>query len=59
VLKRLAAQGVLGPSQVIMLTMRSSEAEILTALELGALDHVAKPFSLPILMQRIRHALDT
>ena len=37
-----------------MLTARASQREILTALELGATDHIAKPFSLAVLMQRVR-----
>jgi diguanylate cyclase (GGDEF)-like protein len=56
-LRRLAADGVLGETQAIMLTARSSEAEVLRALELGAADHVAKPFSVPVLMQKVRRAL--
>ena len=40
-----------------MLTVQSAESEVLEALELGACDHVAKPFSLPVLLQRIRHTL--
>ena len=40
-----------------MLTARASEREILTALELGAVDHIAKPFSVPVLMQRVRRVL--
>ena len=107
VLRRLAHDGVLQHTRVIMLTVRSAESEILEALELalqwtlaehallsqrfrgrktplsfvvcarkaailhgqiwsahesdvvglGACDHVAKPFSLPVLLQRIRHTL--
>ena len=56
VLRRLARDHVLSGTRVIMLTARSGEAEVLEALELGACDHVAKPFSLPVLMQRIRRA---
>ena len=56
-LRRLGQDGVLRKTRVIMLTFHSSEAEVLEALELGAFDHVAKPFSLPVLMQRIRRAL--
>ncbi|MDQ2695511.1 MAG: response regulator [Pseudomonadota bacterium] len=58
VLRRLARDGVLRRSKVIVLTGRSTESEVLEALTLGAVDHVAKPFSLPVLMQRIRQALD-
>jgi len=57
VLRRLAHDGVLQRTRVIMLTVQSAESEILDALELGACDHVAKPFSLPVLLQRIRHTL--
>ncbi|MHB1988313.1 MAG: response regulator [Acidimicrobiales bacterium] len=57
VLKRLRREGVLDTTRVIVLTARSSESEILRALKLGAIDHIGKPFSLPILMQRVRRAL--
>jgi DNA-binding response OmpR family regulator len=49
--------GVLWRTRVIMLTFRSAESEVVEALELGAFDHVAKPFSLPVLLQRIRRTL--
>jgi len=57
VLRRLARDDVLSRTRVIMLTARSGETEVLEALELGAFDHVAKPFSVPVLMQRIRRAV--
>ena len=57
VLAAMADAGVLERTPTIMLTGRSTEAETLEALELGAIDHVAKPFSLPVLMQRVRRAL--
>lgn len=57
-LQRLAAAGITARSRVIMVTARSQEAEVLKALDLGAFDHVAKPFSLPVLMQRVRKALE-
>ena len=57
VLRRLDADDVLARTQVIMLTARTAEDEVLAALELGAADHVAKPFSIPILMQKLRRAL--
>lgn len=56
VLRDLTAARLTG-TRVIMVTDRSTEAEILKALELGAHDHVAKPFSLPILLHRIRQAM--
>ncbi|HEU0079521.1 MAG TPA: response regulator, partial [Longimicrobiaceae bacterium] len=59
VLRALGAAGVLARSRVVMLTARSDEAETLKTLELGAFDHVAKPFGVPVLLQRIRRALGT
>jgi len=56
-LRRMARRGVLERSRVIMLTARSGEGEVLEALELGAFDHVAKPFSVPVLMERLQRAL--
>src|SRR5918999_34776 len=57
VLRRLSQNEGLRGTRVIMLTVRANEFEVLKALELGAFDHVAKPFSVPVLMQRIRRAL--
>ena len=56
-LSRLGPQGVLGKSRVIMLTAYGSEPDVLAALRMGAFDHVSKPFSLPVLIQRVRRAL--
>lgn len=58
-LRQLRDHGTLATTRVIMVTLRSSEAEILEALELGAFDHVAKPFSVPVLLHRVRRALET
>lgn len=58
VLRRLAEDGVVKRTRVIMLTGRSSEAEIVSALEGGAFDHVAKPFSLRVLTERVRRAME-
>jgi diguanylate cyclase (GGDEF)-like protein len=57
VLRRLAKDGALERTRVIMLTAHSGEAEVVEALELGACDHISKPFSIPILVQRIRRTL--
>jgi DNA-binding response OmpR family regulator/HPt (histidine-containing phosphotransfer) domain-containing protein len=57
VLRGLATDGALAATRVIMLTARASQREILSALELGASDHVAKPFSLAVLMQRVERVL--
>jgi CheY-like chemotaxis protein len=57
VLRRLVDGGVTQRTRVIMLTAHAAENEVLAALELGAFDHVAKPFSTPVLLQRIRRAM--
>ena len=57
VLRALARDGVMQDTRVIMLTARSLESEVMQALDLGAYDHVAKPFSVPVLMHRIARAL--
>jgi DNA-binding response OmpR family regulator/HPt (histidine-containing phosphotransfer) domain-containing protein len=59
VLRRLARDGVLAGTRVIVLTARAGEHEVVEALELGAFDHVAKPFSLPVLMRRLQRAIET
>ncbi|MDH4346183.1 MAG: response regulator [Thermoleophilia bacterium] len=59
VLRRLRDAGRLDDCRVIVLTFRAGEAEVVRALELGAADHVAKPFSVPVLMKRVQHALQT
>ena len=57
VLRQLAREGIIGQTRVIMVTRRTSEEEVLTCLELGAFDHISKPFSVPVLLQRIKGAL--
>ncbi len=57
VLRGLRDAGVTASSRVIMLTARSAEREVVAALELGAVDHVAKPFSVAVLSQKVRGAL--
>lgn len=57
VLRRLKAVEVTRASSVVMLTARTGERDVLTALELGAIDHIAKPFSVPVLMHKVRTVL--
>jgi diguanylate cyclase (GGDEF)-like protein len=57
VLQVLKSHGVLDESHVIMLTARSSEAEMLRALGLGATEHIVKPFSVPFLLGRLDQTL--
>jgi diguanylate cyclase (GGDEF)-like protein len=58
VLRAMEAAGVLERTRVIMLTVRSQEDEVLRALGAGAYDHVAKPFSVAVLLERVRRALE-
>jgi len=58
VLKRLRESALLRRTRVMMLTARTRESEVLRALELGAVDHVAKPFSVPVLLQKVRQLLE-
>ncbi|HKJ11378.1 MAG TPA: response regulator [Ornithinimicrobium sp.] len=58
VLARLADAGILRDTQVIMLTSHVSDRDIGRTHRLGAIDHIAKPVSVPVLMQRMRSALD-
>ncbi len=41
-----------------MLTAHGAGDEVLEALQAGAVDHVTKPFSVPVLMQRVRRAIE-
>lgn len=56
-LGQLAEAGVLMSSRAVVVTTRSVEAEMIKALELGAVDYITKPVSLPVLMRRLRSAL--
>jgi len=57
VLRRLKAVEITRSSSVVMLTSRTGERDVLAALELGAADHIAKPFSVPVLMHKVRAML--
>jgi diguanylate cyclase (GGDEF)-like protein len=57
VLRRLKAGPISKSSNVIMLTARTGERDVLAALEMGATDHITKPFSVPVLMHKLRAAL--
>jgi DNA-binding response OmpR family regulator len=58
VLRHLGRRGRLATTRVVMLTVRANEVEVLEALDLGAFDHVAKPFSLSVLIHRVRRAVE-
>ncbi|MFP5224407.1 MAG: response regulator [Actinomycetota bacterium] len=55
-LRILNREGVLRRSKVIMLTRRATEEETIEAFRMGAYDHVSKPFSPSVLVQRVRRA---
>jgi putative two-component system response regulator len=57
VIRRLKESEAWGGIPVIFLTSRSDEGSELEGLTLGAIDYVAKPFSAPLLLQRIRNHL--
>jgi diguanylate cyclase (GGDEF)-like protein len=57
VLRRLKAGEITRSTSVVMLTSRTGERDVLAALELGAADHIAKPFSVPVLMHKVRAVL--
>lgn len=55
VLNELRSGGFTKP--VIILSARAAEMDIVAGLELGAEDYIAKPFSLAVLLARVRAAL--
>ena len=57
ILRRIRLESGLHSTRVIMLTHRSGEEEVDAMFELGAFDHVVKPFSARLLLHRIRRAL--
>jgi two-component system phosphate regulon response regulator PhoB len=44
---------------VLILTARSSEADHVSGLELGAVDYLTKPFSVKVLLVKVKNALKT
>ena len=56
-LRQLARDKITRRTRVLMLTARAAESEVVKALELGAFDHVPKPFSVSELIHRVRRAL--
>jgi DNA-binding response OmpR family regulator len=55
IVRSLRADGNWTP--VLMLTARDADEEIAAALDLGADDYLAKPFSFPVLVARVRALL--
>jgi len=57
VCKRLQWEPLTRQIPIIMLTARGEDADIVTGLELGAVDYIVKPFSAKVLVARVRNAL--
>jgi DNA-binding response OmpR family regulator len=57
VLRALVDRGLIPGLNVLCLTARASEPDVVSMLSLGAVDHVAKPFSLPVLLARVARAM--
>ena len=56
ILRKMVRDGI--HARVIMMSVHSREDQVMAALEAGAYDHISKPFSVPILMHRIKRALE-
>lgn len=56
-LKQFADAGILRQAHAILITSHSVGREAAAALELGAADHVAKPFEVPVLVESVRRML--
>jgi two-component system phosphate regulon response regulator PhoB len=57
VCRKLKGDASTGQIPIIMLTAKGEEADIVTGLELGADDYIAKPFSPRVLLARLRAVL--
>jgi len=55
IVRRLRADGIWTP--VLMLTAKDADADVTAALDLGADDYLAKPFSFAVLVSRLRALL--
>ena len=54
VCRRLRADATLRGTQILMLTAKGEEADEIIGLSLGADDYVTKPFSIRVLLERLR-----
>ena len=59
VLRRLKSGDGAKDIPVIMLSAHGQEKEVVTGLEVGAVDYVTKPFSLPELIARVNRSLSS
>jgi diguanylate cyclase (GGDEF)-like protein len=56
-LRRIRESTLVRKPRVIFLTARVAESDVVRAFDLGAADHLGKPFSIPVLVARLRAAL--
>ena len=59
VLRKLKSQEETKNIPVIMLTSKAQEKDIVSGLEVGAVDYITKPFSFAELNARVNHALSS
>lgn len=57
VCRRLKRDNLTADIPVIMVTAKGEEGDVVTGLELGAEDYICKPFSMKILVARVRRVL--
>jgi diguanylate cyclase (GGDEF)-like protein len=58
VLHALREAGVTAGTAVFVVTARSSEPDAARAVAAGAVDHIAKPFSVPLLIEKLRGIIE-
>lgn len=57
VCKKLRANAITADTKIIMLTAKGEDIDVVTGLEVGADDYIAKPFSPKVLVARVRNLL--
>jgi DNA-binding response OmpR family regulator len=57
VLGEFRRAGILQDLPVLVVTGRATDAEVVQTLSEGAAEHIAKPFSVPLLVRKVQRAL--